>query len=550
MDFLIEGFALGFPLGATTIPPPGPPPNGHSLQANLPAARAIILKELELGRMLGPYPTSPLLRVTYSPLNLVDKSGKPGKFHLIHNLAYPYDGTSINDCIPDAHAMVEYESFDSFLTKVLFHCQGCYLGKMDLKSTFHQLPICVQDLPLLGFTLDDEYYINSTLAFGARSSCQIFEKFATALNWKLNQNEPPNVSSHYLDDFAFMHLFIAMVEWLMSKLDAICSTIGFPLAPDKCEGLVQRLIFLGLLIDTITMRITIPEEKIHAALHAIMAMLGRADHRKKLLVWDVQKLTGLLQFIARATPTGHPFLRALYDCQVGQRKSHYTHVSVAASHDLHMWRIFLQTLDRPDLQSLPILPFLKVPNYELELFADATGNPKLGFGCVFGTQWAHGAWPLSLFANKAKPSIAELELFALCIALDLWAPELAGKHIHLCSDNDAVVHLLDPACRMSWVAPLMFLLHHLTITCLRFQICLTAEHVPGVRNVMADLLSCHQINCFVAEFPRMRPMLCPLPVPLWPPCYRDWCQPYHQWHASNAAIAMLARSPGATTPQP
>ena len=131
-----------------------------------------------------------------SPLNLVPKVGNLGKFRLIHNLAFPYIQNSVNANIPDCHAKVSYQKFDVIVQLGLKHGPGCYAGKMDFDAAFRNIPLHLNDLPLLGFTLDDLYFINSSMAFGARSSCKIFEEFVISVQWILdNETNSSNSSS-------------------------------------------------------------------------------------------------------------------------------------------------------------------------------------------------------------------------------------------------------------------------------------------------------------------------------------------------------------------
>ena len=64
-------------------------------------------KEIELGRILGPFhepPVNPAFRA--SPLGVMPKI-VPGEFRVIHNLSHP-DGNSVNDYIPKEFSTVHY----------------------------------------------------------------------------------------------------------------------------------------------------------------------------------------------------------------------------------------------------------------------------------------------------------------------------------------------------------------------------------------------------------------------------------------------------------
>ena len=72
---------------------------------------------------------------------------------MIHNLAHPYDENSINANIPDSEAVVSYIKFDEVIKLALKHGPGAVAAKVDYDAAFRLFPICLHDLPLLGFTL-------------------------------------------------------------------------------------------------------------------------------------------------------------------------------------------------------------------------------------------------------------------------------------------------------------------------------------------------------------------------------------------------------------
>ena len=154
---------------------------------------------------------------------------------------------------------------------------------------------------------------------------------------------------------------------------------------------------------------------------------------------------------------------------------------------------------------------------QLQLFADASGARLNGFGCVYKDEWAWGTWAHTTIFNQITPNIALLELFAIVVAVEIWAPQLAGKTIVLRSDNTATVACINtmkseiPACQR--------LLKHMSLNCLHYQLFFKAVHVRGVENTLSNLLSKGKLRAFrevhlsAAAHPRQ------LPVALWPPTW-------------------------------
>ena len=236
----------------------------------------------------------------------------------------------------------------------------------------------------------------------------------------------------------------------------------------------------------------------------------------------IQKTVGSLNFICQAIPARKPFLAGLH-CLTrfpngSKRKlGNHRRINNETYEDLKIFESFLQT-DTDEARMVPFLNKLQVFNNDIELYADAAGSVALGFGCFFQGQWCQGMWKdMSLFEDSYKPNIALLELFAIVIAVELWAPQLSGWAITLRTDNMATVVFINkmkadiPAC--------MKLLRHVTLTCLKFQILLRARHIKGVNNLESDWISHGMNQKFLECHPEASAKPLAPPRSLWPPTW-------------------------------
>ena len=114
VKYLVDGYTHGFKLGLDKKPAARPPcQNSRAAERHPEVVADLIKKEIEKGHMLGPFNTPPIEDMVFSPIHIVPKAGNPGKWWLIHDLAYPWDGkNSINACIPESNASVNYRKFD------------------------------------------------------------------------------------------------------------------------------------------------------------------------------------------------------------------------------------------------------------------------------------------------------------------------------------------------------------------------------------------------------------------------------------------------------
>ena len=145
--------------------------------------------------------------------------------------------------------------------------------------------------------------------------------------------------------------------------------------------------------------------------------------------------------------------------------------------DLLWWHQFL---DQWHGVSYWLFPGLS-PTMDLEISLDAAGS--LGFGAFFQGQWFYGSWALP----QQLQSIAYKALFPVANAAFVWGPQWCKRHVLLCTDNDAVVHMLNS--RTLKIPCLMRLLRHLLLSAARHSFSFSAQHVPGVNNQLADALS-------------------------------------------------------------
>ncbi|XP_069109002.1 uncharacterized protein, partial [Argopecten irradians] len=92
LSYLIQGFTNGFHLHFQGERRPQTSPNLQSALTNPTIVQNRIDKEVELGRVKGPFPTIPLKNLKLSPLGLVPKKTLD-EFRLIHHLSYPRNGS-------------------------------------------------------------------------------------------------------------------------------------------------------------------------------------------------------------------------------------------------------------------------------------------------------------------------------------------------------------------------------------------------------------------------------------------------------------------------
>ena len=93
-----------------------------------------IQKEVQLGRIAGPFSSPPLPDLQCHPIGVVPKKHSR-EWRTIYHLSYP-EGDTINDRIPKDPYSLQYVRVDDVIAILRSLGPGSFMAKMDLKSPF------------------------------------------------------------------------------------------------------------------------------------------------------------------------------------------------------------------------------------------------------------------------------------------------------------------------------------------------------------------------------------------------------------------------------
>ena len=134
----------------------------------------------------------------------------------------------------------------------------------------------------------------------------------------------------------------------------VCDLISFPVSLEKTYWATNKLVFLGLLIDTINQCVSIPVDKVLKAVSLIESIIGKES--RKVTLNQLQKVCGFLNFLGRCVIPGRAFTRRLYYYTANDKLKPHHHIRVNAEmrEDLAMW---LQFLQHPAVFCRPFMDF-------------------------------------------------------------------------------------------------------------------------------------------------------------------------------------------------
>ena len=130
------------------------------------------------------------------------------------------------------------------------------------------LPIHPHDQFLPGVQWEGIVYTDRVLPFGLCSAPKIFSAVADTLHWILVQKGINNLL-HYLDDFIFIAKSLDEAKKNMQVIVTTFASLGVPLETSKLEGPAHCLTFLGIELDTATLQLRLPNDKLQCLKEAL-----------------------------------------------------------------------------------------------------------------------------------------------------------------------------------------------------------------------------------------------------------------------------------------
>ena len=329
----------------------------------------------------------------------------------------------------------------------------------------------------------------------------MFNCLSEAICWIAQHRYGITSILHLLDDFLTIDPPGAEADRTMALLTMIFNKLSIPLSKHKTIGPVQRLEYLGITLDAIQLKASLPEDK----LHRINSLLITFINRKKCTKRELLSLLGHLNFACRVIPAGRSFIsRLLYTATSVKKLHHHVSLNNDCKADIRMWQYLLSHWNGVSF----FLDNHVTKAHDMCLYTDAAGS--VGFGGFFENQWFNGVWPPELsYENNDEISIAFQELYPIIIAALLWGQYWTSKRILFFCDNIAVVHILNKGRSKSHI--IMRLMRRLVITAAINNFTFLAEHVPGVQNSIADALSRFQMSRFRELAPNAQVHPCPIP---------------------------------------
>lgn len=382
-----------------------------------------------------------------------------GKIRVILNLK------PLNKFLVYEHFKMEHLDF---VTNLVY--KHDWFASIDLTDAYFSIPIHESDWKYLKFYWDGKLYYFKVLVFGLSLAPRVFTRICKPILAKL-RGDLNTRCSLYIDDMLLINdSYQALKQNLDSALKLLTS-LGFTINTEKSVLTpTQRIKHLGLVINSRTLSLGLPHEKFSILEEKCKRLMEKSE---KVKIQNVASLLGLLSFSAQGTMWGKLFYRELERVKTVALKSSggnfeaYTTLSKEALGDLQWWLSPKKETPYQFVKSQPVLT----------LYSDASNS---GWGGHYKNQSAGGQWS----DWEATEHINWLELKACWLTIQCFAKSLKNCHIALKLDNTCAISYINN--QGGIIKNLNKLANELWIWCMERNIWVSASHIPGIENTLAD----------------------------------------------------------------
>ena len=294
IDYVRFGFPLGYmgPVSATDDTP------NHDTAAQYPQhVDTFITVESEAGALSGPYDAPPFTPwVHVSPIMSRPKA-ESDKRRIITDLTFPQQH-SINAYIMKNSALGEVcehslPSVADLVTAIRDAGPGAHMFTIDIARAYKNFSSDPLDCPLLCIRWRDQYFIETSMPFGARASSCFMQRVANSITRILGKEGITAIM--YLDDIVVVAPDLDTATTHYDCVRALLAELGLPEAVEKTQPPATTVLWLGINIDAKNMTLSIRQDKVQE----VMGVVTRYHTARSVNKRQLQSLIGKLVHVAK-----------------------------------------------------------------------------------------------------------------------------------------------------------------------------------------------------------------------------------------------------------
>ena len=432
----------------------------HELSLTKPESRAID-KEIDRLQDIGvviPSQPEPVQFIS----NIFARPKKDGSHRMILNLS------KLNE-----HVEHQHFKMDTLETAIKLVTPNCIMASLDLKDAYYCVSIHENDQKYLKFTWRGNLYQFTALPNGLSSGPRSFTKLLKPpLAYLRNRG---HIIISYLDDTIIIGRNDTECKKAVHATKEVLEELGFVIHPRKSVMTgTSKINFLGFIIDSQEMTVRPTEEKCRALIELCNLYLSRSS----LKIEEVASIVGKIVSMFPGAQFGPLHYRETEKDKtkaLTRNKGNYqARMSLSENSKVELrWWV---------LNALHVHRLIDKGRFDMTLSSDASG---LGWGITDGETEGGGRWNENEKRWAEDNNINYLELLAAFMGLRAYCSNKRDIHVKLNIDNTTAIAYINQMGGMKSLG-CNELAKDMWKWCIERGIWLTACHLPGALNVVAD----------------------------------------------------------------
>lgn len=372
---------------------------------------------------------------------------------------------------------------------------GDFLASVDIHSAYRSIMVHPSQWRYQGVSWPingvQTYLLDTHICFGLKCAPYLFTQVSNFVLRCLHRRGFMR-SAVYLDDFLVTGKSRKECAQAQNCLIEILRSLGFGIAWGKCVSPTQSITYLGLQFNSEEMTVSIPPDK----MAKLRTELEFFKDKRRATLKQIQRLCGILAHCSKVIKGGRTFSnRAISLLKGWPSKRKRIKLDQGFRFDLYWWLNFAQTFNGKNL--MVKYNYGDGPSFY-------TDSCLAGYGLWVEDDWQagyfnselstdtsrfspkHNHW-LNVHLDQETPSINVLELIPVWLSLRRCGGNWRDSHVVCYTDNSSVKYMVNKGSSTNELC--MVLLRDTFWLCAVNNIYLTARHIAGSSNVLADLLS-------------------------------------------------------------
>jgi hypothetical protein len=377
--------------------------------------------------------------------------------------------------LTELNEYITYHKFkmENLQTALNLVSRNCYMASIDWSNAYYSVPVGYESRKFLAFQWEGQIYQYTCLPNGLASAPRIFTRITKVLFSELRKRGMTSVS--YIDDCLLISETVEDCQKNVQETVKTSKDAGFTVHPEKSVFVpTQNITYLGFLIDSKTMTVKLPPER----MQKLKAACENALSQKTLTIRQLEGVIGLMVASFPGVEMGQLHYRrcdnlkikALKDAN-GNRENKVK-LNEPVRQDLRWWISNIDYQQKSIVKKPPILVM-------------ATDASNTGWGaCIQNAEDETGGY---WSQDESEMHINYKELLAVWLGIQSLCANIRDEHIKILCDNTTAVayinnkggtkKLCNQVARQIWM------------WCQNNNNFITAAHLPGEKNVRADRAS-------------------------------------------------------------